>query len=200
MSKILHLGITGGIGSGKSYCAQLFHQLGIPVYSSDDRAKILMIENPKVKSALIQHFGSSVYLTDGQLNKPFLRQMVFHQPEQRNQINAIVHPAVANDYEAWKIRQKAPFSLKESALIHPNHQLSTLDGFILVTAPQAIKIMRLIRRDGQNPKAILNKMQTQSQDRDWLPYVDYVIDNSGQVNLLPQILRIYHEIINRSKS
>lgn len=195
MSK-LKIGITGGIGSGKSYCARYFSWLGIPFYDADARAKILMTQDPTVREHLIRLLGKNVYLDDGNLNRPFMRDQLFNDPDIRLAVNAIVHPAVGRDYENWHSRQTAPFTLKEAALLVESGSYKTLDHLISVTVPLPVRIQRVMHRDQISSEAVRQRIKSQCPEEEKHKVSDSFIDNSGVRPLLPQIIQHYIVFLN----
>ncbi|GAA5222127.1 dephospho-CoA kinase [Membranihabitans marinus] len=200
MTKIKHFGISGGIGSGKSYCAHFFNLLGISIYSADNRAKLLMRSNPEIKQGLIELFDNKIYLPDGNIDKVRISKALFQDIEIRNAINALVHPIVKLDYLDWQKQQTGPFTLKESALINPDPNIHQLHGIIMVNTPVPIKIQRLMTRDQNDVITIKRKMNSQNHIPELAEVADYSIDNSGTIGLLPQIIEIYNQISQSSKN
>lgn len=194
----LKVGITGGIGSGKSFCARYFQALGIPLYSADDRAKELMRTDRSIKSHLTALLGEDAYLTSGELNKPFLRQQLFGNADIRKQIDAIVHPAVGKDYEQWHAAQHTPFTLKEAALLVESGSYKELDHLIMVKAPAELRFQRIMQRDKIGMEEVHKRIQSQWPEEKKSEAADYFIDNSGLFPLLPQIIGLYKEIISQA--
>lgn len=190
------VGITGGIGSGKTFCARLFGQLGIPVYYADDRARDLMHNDVEVKSALIALLGAEAYDENGMLQKSFLREQVFNHPQTRKSINKIVHPAVSRDYELWHKNQDNPYTLKEAALLVESGSYRSLDHLIMVDTPLTTRIQRTMARDGIDEPAVRNRMNSQLPDEDKKAVSDLLIDNSGCLPILPQILNIHRKLLS----
>lgn len=189
------VGITGGIGSGKTFCARIFGHLGIPVYYADDRARYLMHTDPQVKNKLISLLGPKAYDDKGMLQKEFLRKQVFENSEIRESINAIVHPAVGRDYELWHKRQTSPYTLKEAALLVESGSYKTLNHLIMVKAPLANRIQRIMARDKIDAAAVETRINSQLSDEKKEAVSDLVIDNSGCYALIPQILVIHKNLI-----
>ncbi len=189
------IGLTGGIGSGKTTCAQIFMELGIPVYSSDDRAKQLMNTDPILKSSLIGAFGFETYLSDGTLNREFLSKIVFGDPEKVKQINAIVHPAVRRDFESWaKKKHSVPYILQESALLFEIGSHTVFDKMILVDAPIDLRVARVMRRDNVPKKAVVARMSKQWSSEKKRALAHYIIENDGHRGLIKQVINIHLEL------
>lgn len=189
------VGITGGIGSGKSTVCQIFRILGIPVYSADDRAKWLMAHDSKVKSQLIQEFGTETYLPEGLLNRDFLAQKVFSDSEKVKRINSIVHPAVGLDFKSWAEIQTAPYLLKEAALLYESGSASELDRVINVSSPLKIRMARVLMRDPHRDEEQINQIINQQwPDEKKNELADFVIKNSENKLLIPQVLEIHKKL------
>lgn len=187
----LKIGITGGIGSGKSFCARYFHYMGIPYYDADERAKGLMQSDPAMKDALRNLLGKNVYKADGNLNKPFLRDQLFNDSAIRQSINGIVHPAVGRDYEEWHRKQNAPFTLKEAALLVESGSYKSLDHLIVVLSPLVTRIQRVMQRDQVSADTVRQRMKSQWPEEEKAALSDSVIDNGGTQALLAQIMQHY---------
>ncbi len=191
---MLKIGITGGIGSGKSTVAKVFETLGIPVYYADGAAKKLMNEHEGLKSALIETFGSETYL-DGELNKAFLSEKVFNDAEQLKRLNAIVHPIVIKDGEDWMLEQTTPYAIKEAAIFFETGSAASLDFIIGVYAPQALRIHRVMNRDGISRNDVLARMETQLDESIKMKLCDFVITNDEQQMVLPQVLSLHDKLM-----
>lgn len=189
------VGITGGIGSGKTYCARIFARLGIPVYFADERAQTLMRSDPEVKSRLINLLGPAVYDEQGHLQKEFLRKQVFENQVMREAINGIVHPAVGRDYEKWHQDQQAPYTLKEAALLVEAGSYRSLDYLIMVRTPLVVRIQRTMARDGIDARAMEKRLDSQWSDAEKEKVSHLFIDNSGCFAVLPQVLGIHKKLI-----
>lgn len=194
---MLRVGLTGGIGSGKSTIAGIFNVIGIPIYDADSRAKAIMNENEELKQALIQEFGTDVY-TNNTLNRPYLADLVFSNPEKLKLLNHLVHPHTIADAENWMQHQHSPYAIKEAALIFESGAQSHLDIVIGVTAPQALRIKRTIHRDHTTREAVQERMSRQINDIIKMRLCDYVIINDDRTAVIPQVLRIHSELIKRA--
>lgn len=189
------VGITGGIGSGKSFCARIFQQLGVSVYYADERAQRLMIAHPDVRKGLIQLLGSKVYNSDDTLNKELLREKVFKVPLLREKINNIVHPAVESDYVEWHNEQSGPYTLKEAALMVESGSYRNLDCLLLVETPLSLRIQRIMVRDKISSAVVQDRMISQMPEEQKKDFADLIIDNSGCYSLLPQIIELHKRFI-----
>lgn len=173
-------GITGGIGSGKSTAAKFFEELGIPVYNSDTRAKIIQNENSEVKVKIIEAFGKEAYNENG-LNKPFISKQVFQDNEKLKILNSIVHPAVFKDFEDWKTDQKADIIMKEAAILIESGSYKDCDVVISVIVDIEKRIARTIKRDSLTREEILSRINNQISDEERIAKSDFIIDNNGDL-------------------
>jgi len=190
---MLKVGITGGMGSGKTTVAHIFETLGIPVYYADDAAKRIMNEDPSLRMEIIRIFGDESYNGEG-LNRSYIASKVFSNPEQLNMLNAIVHPATIRDGENWMKRQNSPYALKEAALIFESGAAEGLDYVIGVSAPTPLRIERVIQRDGMERSEIKARMAKQLDPEIAMKLCDFVIQNNEQELLIPQVLKIHEEL------
>ncbi len=186
---MLKIGITGGIGSGKSTVAKAFEVLGIPVYYADDASKRLMNEDEELKEAVQVQFGKAAY-THGLLNRKYIADIVFNNPAKLALLNSIVHPATLRDADEWMQRQTAPYAIKEAALIFESGSQEKLDKVIGVYAPEAIRIHRVMQRDKITRDEVLGRMNKQISEIIKMRLCDYVITNDEQELVLPQVLKL----------
>lgn len=170
------VGLTGGIGSGKSTVAGMFRELGVPVYDSDSEAKQLMTSSPKVRNAIIELLGKAAY-QENTLNRSFVAEKVFNDPELLQKLNAIVHPAVRDHFKEWAEGRHVPYVVQETALIFENGSQDHYDYIILVTAPLDVRLKRVMERDGVGPKAVLERMKNQMDDVDKIDMAHFCIEN-----------------------
>ncbi|MFT3679615.1 MAG: dephospho-CoA kinase [Ferruginibacter sp.] len=190
---MLRIGITGGIGSGKSTVAKMFEVLGIPVYYADDASKRLLNENAGLKEKLQAAFGKDAYIND-QLNRPYISSLVFNDPSKLDLLNSIVHPATIKDGEDWMLRQKAPYAIKEAALIFESGSQANLDKVIGVYAPAALRLQRAMHRDNAKREDILSRMHKQIDESIKMRLCDYVIYNDEQQLVIPQVIKLHREL------
>jgi len=183
------IGLTGGIGSGKSVVAKIFTTLGIPVFNADEAAKHIMQTSPEMKAKLIEQFGSSIYDASG-LQKEKLAAIVFNDPHQLQLLNAIVHPVTIQAAKDWAAKQTSPYVIKEAALIFESAAADGLFKVIGVTAPMSIRIQRVMQRDGVSKEQVEARMQHQILDTIKMRLCDYVIENNNQQMLIPQVLEL----------
>lgn len=186
------VGVTGGIGSGKSTVCQVFSILGIPIYSADERAKWLMTNDSGLKKELVSKFGESSYLPDGTLNRAFLAETVFSDPEKVATINSLVHPAVGRDFAQWAEAQKSPYVIKEAALLFETGSADQLDVVINVSSPLKIRMARVLLRDPHRSEEQVNHIINQQMpDEEKNEKADFVIKNSENKMVIPQVLEIH---------
>lgn len=194
---MMKIGLTGGIGSGKSFIAQIFAQLGVPVYNSDERAKSLMLDSDLLVEQISTLLGSKAYI-NGEIDRKYISNIVFSDPDKLNQLNNIVHPAVGRDFNDWyqkQIQIKVPFVIKEAAILFESGAYKTMDKSILVTAPEELRIKRVVNRDGVTEEDVQKRLQNQMPTEKVMPLADYIIDNNGKKLILPQLIEIYKKII-----
>ena len=170
------VGLTGGIGSGKSTVAKMFVELGIPVYDSDMEAKELMVGSSEVKNAITELLGEEAYDNQG-LNRPYIADKVFKDPELLEKLNAIVHPAVRKHFLDWVERQESPYVIQETALIFENDAQDKYDYTILVTAPVETRIQRVIERDNVEGQAVVDRMKNQLDDEQKVDLANFSLKN-----------------------
>lgn len=191
----LKIGITGGIGSGKSYVAKIFKALGVPFYDADKEAKELMNTNQAIKTALTREFGTEVYDAADRLNRSYLATQVFKDKNRLEKLNAIVHPIVIQHGADWATSQTFPYSLKEAALLFESGSYKKMDYTILVTAPVDIRIERVMQRDMVSREDVLNRMDKQLPDEEKQNLADFIIVNDGIRPLLPQVLPLHEQFL-----
>lgn len=188
------VGITGGMGSGKSTVAHVFETLGIPVYYADDAAKRMMNEHEPLKQQLIQQFGEQTY-ENGQLNRAYLASKVFKNADQLAILNNIIHPVTIADANAWMNKQQAPYCLKEAALIFESGGHQHLDQVVGVAAPTALRIHRVMQRDQFSREEIIQRMSKQMSESIKLKLCDFVVINDDQRLVIPQVLKIHEQLL-----
>ena len=194
---ILKVGITGGIGSGKSTVAKIFEVLGIPVFYADDAAKELMNKDEKLKQQLIKEFGNDLYL-NGELNRPYLSSLVFADSKKLALLNAIVHPATIANADKWMHQQTAPYAIKEAALIFESDAHKQLDKVIGVYAPTPLRLQRVQQRDNISEEAIMARMNKQMDEKAKMKLCDYIITNNELELIIPQVLQIHDVLLTIS--
>ena len=192
------VGLTGGIGSGKSIVAKIFEAIGIPVFNADTIAKKLMEDDAELKQKITHLFGADTYL-DGKLNRAFLAGIVFNDKEKLTRLNNVVHPATLAAAKDWMNQQTAPYMVKEAALIFEAGAEKQLDLVIGVSAPKDMRIKRVMERDAIRKEQAEARMQNQMDDTEKMNLCDYVIINDEKHLIIPQVLRIHQIIMNSTK-
>lgn len=192
---MIKVGLTGGIGSGKTYITHFFNKLGIAIYNSDTRGKHLMDSDPQVKNKIIEAFGSESYNQDG-LNRKYLSQHVFNDNAKLATINQIVHPAVKADFENWCSSHKNDtYIIKEAAILIESGAYKDCDYLIVVTAPTNMRIQRVIDRDNMTPDEIKKRMAKQLSDDDRLQHASFTINNDGTMLVEEQVVEIHNQLL-----
>lgn len=200
MAHPLRVGITGGIGSGKTTVCRLFAVLGIPVYDADYWAKWLIEHDPQVRREVVALLGPEAYRPDGAYDRAYVAQRVFADAALLAALNAIVHPAVERHSRAWHEQQAptgCPYTLKEAALLVESGSHRFLDALIVVTAPEAVRIHRVMARDGATEADVRARMQRQAPEAEKVALADFVIVNDGQHALIPQVWAVHQALIAR---
>ena len=194
----LKIGLTGGIGSGKTTVAKIFELLDVPVYYADDASKRLYASNKDLMEALKEHFGEDIY-TDEQLNRSKLAAIVFNDAAKLELLNNLVHPLTIKDAEEWMQQQTAPYIIKEAALLFEAGSASVLDYIIGVSTPQPLRIKRVMERDGVGREEVLSRMQRQMDEESKMLLCDFVIKNDEQEMVIPQVLSLHERFLEMSK-
>lgn len=190
-----YVGLTGGIGSGKSTVAKMFMQLGVPVYNSDERAKHLMNNSIDIKKRLVEFLGKESY-KEGQLNRAFIAIKVFNDTELLAQLNAIVHPVVREDFLNWANQQDFCYVIQETALLFENEAQNLYDYVILVTAPKEERISRVVNRDSVTREQVIARMDNQLEDDEKLNLSDYVVENIDIERTKSSVLQVHASIVS----
>ncbi|MCB0699809.1 MAG: dephospho-CoA kinase [Chitinophagales bacterium] len=195
---MLKVGITGGIGAGKSVVCQVFKTLGIPVYDADGAARYLTDNDNEVIDAIKLLFGNDIYNESG-LNRTKVSELVFSNPEYLERLNAIVHPATIAYGRKWMGEQNAPYAIKEAAIFFESGTYKEMDLMIGVFAPIEVRIARAIARPGMTREKVLQRMSNQIDDAEKIKRCDYRITNDGNAAIIPQVLQIHQELLEKSK-
>jgi dephospho-CoA kinase len=196
---MLKIGITGGIGSGKSVVAKVFETLGIPVYYADDAAKRLMNEDAVLKEKIQSQFGKESY-TDGKLNRAYIASIVFANPDKLALLNSLVHPVTIEDANNWMQQQTTAYAIKEAALLFESSSNKELDKIIGVYAPVPLRILRVMKRDQMDREEVLARMNRQMNEEEKMRLCDYVITNDEQSMVLPQVLELHKKFLSEPGS
>ncbi len=188
------VGLTGGIGSGKTTVAKLFEKHGVPIYIADERARAIM-DQPDVVQAVQQIFTTSVITEQGTLDRSKIKQLVFDAKDQLNKLNQIVHPRVKEDFDQWLIEHKeAPIVMKESAILFENGLEKNCDVVVLVIAPEEVRIERVMNRDGVSKEQVMKIINNQMKDEEKLRRSQYIIENNNKKSLESDIISIIRDI------
>ena len=192
MSKVI--GLTGGIGSGKTTVAKAFEALGVPVYIADDQAATVT-QSPEAQSKILTYFGPDVF-QNGKLDRKKLGNLVFSDPEKLKKLNAIIHPLVANNFLEWRQKNEDhPFVIKEAAILFESGSALDCDKIITVTAPLEVKIQRVMQRDQVTQEAVLARIANQWTDAEKIAKSDYVIENLTLKNTQDEVRKIYKKLM-----
>ncbi len=196
---MLKVGITGGIGSGKTTVCQIFERLGVPIYYADQRAKELMEDDKQLVADIRREFGDEVYDAEGRLQRKRLAEIVFNNEELLVKLNSLVHPAVFKDNQSWNevlARKGYPYTLKEAALLVETGSYLTLDKLIVVSAPEEDRIKRVMERDQATREQVLARIKAQMPEEQKVKYADYIIYNDTIMELVPQVTKIHLDLTN----
>lgn len=194
---MLKVGITGGIGAGKSVVCRVFTTLGIPVFDADHAAKQLMEEDVDVVAAVSHLFGADIY-TQRRLDRERLAAMVFNNPVLLQQLNAIVHPATITYGRNWMAAQATPYAIKEAAIFFETGSNKDMDVMIGVFAPEELRIQRAMQRPGMTREKVLQRIANQMSDSDKMQLCDYTITNDEVTAIIPQVVAIHHALLTRA--
>jgi dephospho-CoA kinase len=196
---LLRVGLTGGIGSGKSTIAAIFETLGIPVSYADPEAKRLMNEDAGLREAIIRNFGAGAY-TDGKLNRKYLAEIVFSDPEKLSLLNSLVHPVTIREGDRWmqELGDRFPYAIREAALIFETRTVGHLDFVIGVSAPEELRIRRTMLRDHVAREEVLRRMRNQIDEEIKMHLCDAVIVNDDRSAVIPQVLDIHRQLLERA--
>ncbi|MGB1210963.1 MAG: dephospho-CoA kinase [Lacinutrix venerupis] len=196
---MITVGLTGGIGSGKTTVAKAFEALDIPIYIADDEAKKLMNNSKVIRRKLIKLFGEEAYL-NGTLNKPYLAKAIFNNKELLKKMNAIVHPKVGKHFVKWKNKQTAPYVIKEAAILFENGSYKNYDYIITVTAPEETRIKRVLKRDNSNIKKVKAIIANQWPDIEKIKLSDFVIENIDIKKTKEEVLKTHQQLLKLAKN
>ncbi len=194
---MISVGLTGGIGTGKTTVAKIFNVLGIPVFDADAEAKKMMNENNNIQTKIIQLFGKESYL-NGVLNRKYIAEIVFNNVEKLEQLNAIIHPETIRLSNEWIHKQTAVYCIKEAALLFESGSAKGLDFVIGVFAPKALRIQRTMNRDGINAASVQLRMNKQLDEEIAKKFCDFVIINDEQQLLIPQVIKIHEQLLSKA--
>lgn len=198
-SKPVKVGITGGIGSGKSTVCQIFRILNIPVFEADTEAKILMENDPAVREALTSLMGPGLYAPAGKLNRSWMAERIFNDKSLLEKVNGIVHPAVRGHFSSWYAGQSSPYIIQEAAILFESGAYQLMDLNITVTAPEELRIQRVMARDGVQYEKVKSRMEHQWPEEKKVGLSDFLIHNDESEFLVVQVLKIHQKLLNYGK-
>jgi len=187
------IGLTGGIGSGKSIISRLLNIMGIPVYIADNESKRLTESSPVIRKKLTEKFGADLY-AGGKLNKALLASMIFENEDNRNYVNSVIHPVVRADFEDWKAQHPhSTLLVIEAAILYESGFDDTVDFMVAVAAPEELRIRRVELREGLSRASIISRMRSQLPDEEKIRRSDFVIYNDDRQALIPQVEKMLSE-------
>ncbi|MFA8434575.1 MAG: dephospho-CoA kinase [Marinifilaceae bacterium] len=193
---MLKVGITGGIGSGKSLVCRVFEVLNVPVYYADEEARQLTDQHPEIQTQLKGYFGTDIYSDAATLDRKKLAGIVFHNKTALQRLNSIVHPVVRAHFRDWlEEHRNAPYIIQEAAILYESGLYKKLDKVIVVTAPIDLRIDRVMRRDQVSKEDVLSRINNQMPEEEKVARADFVIQNDEITMLIPQILRIHQALL-----
>mgnify|MGYP001049090111 CR=1 FL=1 len=193
---MLKVGITGGIGTGKSLVSRIFEILGVPVYYADEQAKYLMTENTSLRESILQLAGKDAY-NGKSLNRSYLAQVIFNDPEILKKINSLVHPVVQQDFIEWTKKQiQASYVIEEAALLFESGVAEEFDHIIVVDAPLVLRTERIKKRDGLSEEEILNRMNKQIPQSEKVKKADWVIINDEKSLVIPKLIDLHNKFVS----
>jgi dephospho-CoA kinase len=198
---MLKTGVTGGIGSGKSVVCEIFKILGVPVYNADEQAKKLIDSNPYIINKLCEKYGQEIYI-DGVLDRKKLSQIVFNDKKELQFVNETVHPRVFAHFDDWlelNRNKNNSYIVKEAALLFESGSYKELDKIILVSAPEKIRISRVVERDRIKEVEVKRIIQSQMSEDDKKAKADFIINNDGDTLIIPQVLKLHEQFLKGIK-
>ena len=195
---MLKVGVTGGIGSGKSTVCSLFKCLEIPIFNADEAGRLLLAEDAKVREQVKDIFGDAI-IVNGKPDRKKIAEIVFNNPEKLAQLNSVIHPAVRKSYANWTTEQKSPYLIYEAAILFETGLYKQLDFTVLVIAPEQLRINRVMQRDGIDETTVRARIKNQWSDEEKKKLANFVITNDDATPLLPQIMEIHTTLISKSK-
>lgn len=188
---MLKIGITGGIGSGKTTICRVFESLSVPVFNADEVAKTVMVDNRDLVEKIKIQFGNEAYFGTGELNRQFLSGIVFNDSQRLQVLNKLVHPVVIQAFNDWAIEQNSPYCLHEAAILFESGAYKSCDYSILVSAPEDLRIQRVMKRDGRVEAEIRARMDKQMPENEKEKLADFVIINDESTAVIPQVLKLH---------
>ena len=194
---MLKIGLTGGIGSGKSTVARIFEVLGIPVYYADEAARRIMNTDQQLRKDLLRYFGEQTF-RDGRLDRAYLASVVFNDKQKLDLLNSLTHPATIRDANRWILQQTSPYIVKEAALLFESGADKYLDFVIGVFAPEEMRVERVMRRDGVSREEVLQRLLRQMEEKEKMNRCDTIVTNDEQQLLVPQVLKLHETFLRKA--
>lgn len=195
---MLRVGLTGGIGSGKSTVAGVFEVLGVPVYYADSAGRMLVDNDPGIRTEIIKHFGKESY-KDGRLDRQYISTIVFGDEKKRELLNEITHPVIISDAAKWMKKQNAAYIIKEAALIFESGSEKDLDYVIGVKSPRGLRVKRVMERDSTSKAEVIKKMESQMDEDVKMKKCDFLLINDEQQLLVPQVMALHQQLLQLAK-
>lgn len=196
---MLKVGLTGNIGSGKTIIAQVFSMLGVPVFYADLAAK-KQFDDKKIRQSIREKFGPGVFSSSGEVLRPVLAEIVFNDPALLDQLNKIIHPGVRNDYQQWCLQNAGvAYTLYEAAILFESGHYKEMDKVICVTAPEQLRIKRVMDRDHLTRQEVERRMTNQWDEGKKIALSDYVIRNDETTMVIGQVLEVHNRLVQRAK-
>lgn len=193
------VGLTGGIGSGKTTVGEIFKQLNIPVFVADEESKELLRSSQKLKQQLSDLLGSEL-IREGEIDKAYMAQRIFSDEVLLKQVNAIIHPAVAEAFKEWHQKQNAPYVIREAAILFESGSHADCDKIVVVSAPEKLRLKRVTKRSGESEEQVKQRMSRQWPQEKKEQLADYIIKNDHTEPLIPQVLKVHENIIRLTNS
>ncbi|WP_372773417.1 dephospho-CoA kinase [Mangrovibacterium sp.] len=191
---MIKVGITGGIGSGKSTICQFFKSIGIPVFEADTEAKKLINSSVAIKNQLIAEFGSDIYLPNQHIDRKKLAELIFNSPPLLEKVNGIIHPEVRNHFEKWANQQNSPYIIHEAAIMFESGFYKMMDYTVLVTAPEADRIKRVMERENTTAENVRSRIERQWTDEQKSKLANFIIKNDNRELVVPQLIELDKQI------
>lgn len=191
---MIRVGLTGGIGSGKTTVGRVFRTIGIPVFEADAEGRRLLVNDLGLKHAVVERFGASVLKEDA-IDRAALASIVFQDAAALKDLNALIHPAVRAAFDRWTSEQRAPYVMMEAAVLAESAGHRTMDRIVVVSAPEAIRIQRVMERDGVREDAVRARMANQVSEAERLAIADHVIHNNDSRLVIPQVVEVHAALL-----
>lgn len=196
---MLKIGITGGIGSGKSTICNLFRNLGVPIFSSDEEGRKILNEDEEVREEIKKLYGQDMFHSNGEIDRPRLASLVFSDPTAMENVVNLVHPKVQAKYEKWCVKnESSPYTLKEAAILFESGYYHDLDKIINVFAPKEVRMERVIKRDKSIKEEVMKRMRFQYTDEERNKLADFILMNEDLDSLLPQVMELHEIFVNET--